>query len=310
MMKFVVTGGSGFIGSHLVERLLPRGEVVVLDDLSTGKRENLAPFQDYPNLEFVEGSVTDPALLKRISKNAHCIFHQAAIPSVQRSVEDPYRTNRANVDGTLNVLIAAKDQGVPKFVMASSSSVYGDTPVLPKQEDMPPHPLSPYAVSKLAGESYASVFSGLFGLQTVCLRYFNVYGPRQDPLSEYAAVVPRFITRILAGEPVVIHGDGGQTRDFTYVGDVVQANIRAMESDASGIFNIAHGTRISVNNLAERIMEVAGIRTGIIHDEPRPGDVRDSLADIARARQILGFTPQFGIERGLAETVTWFKNQR
>jgi UDP-glucose 4-epimerase len=309
-MKFVVTGGCGFIGSHLAEALLPLGEVVVLDDLSTGREQNIAPFVDAPNLGFVRGSVTDLGTVRDVCNGAHCIFHEAAIPSVQRSVEDPARTNRANVEGTLNVLIAARDLEVPKVVIASSSSVYGDTPILPKHEEMAPHPLSPYAVSKLAGEAYACVFSGLFGLQTVCLRYFNVYGPRQDPNSDYAAVIPRFISRVLASDPLTVYGDGGQTRDFTYVLDVVQANIRAMRSSAHGVFNIAHGTRISVNDLAERVMEVAGTHTGILHEEPRAGDVRDSLADISKAQQVLGYVPQYSIDRGLAETIAWFAGKQ
>jgi len=309
LMKFVVTGGSGFIGSHLAEALIPAGDVVVLDDLSTGKEENMRSFIASPHLKFVRGSITDRKLLTSVCEGASCIFHEAAIASVQRSVEDPALINHVNVEGTLNVLIAARELGIPKVVIASSSSVYGDTPELPKRENMALHPLSPYAVSKLAGEAYACVFSSLFGVQTVCLRYFNVYGPRQDPASEYAAVIPRFITRILNGSPVIIYGDGGQTRDFAYVGDVVQANICAMRSSASGVFNVAHGTRISINDLAERLMEIAGVRTGVIHEEGRSGDVRDSLADISQARESLGYVPRYTIDQGLAETVAWFRKK-
>jgi len=258
---------------------------------------------------FVEGSVNDLDLLLDLFQGADGIFHQAAIPSVPRSVKDPLATNEANVTGTLSVLVAAKDCGVPAVIAASSSSVYGDTPVLPKHEDMVPNPLSPYAVTKMADEYYGKVFSDLYGTRTVFLRYFNVYGPRQDPKSEYAAVIPKFITRLLAGKLPIIYGDGEQTRDFTFVADVVQANIRAMESDARGVFNIACGRRVSLNTLASILMEITGTRCSPLYEAPRPGDIRDSLADITRAREAFGYNPQYSIEEGLRQTVAWFRER-
>ena len=307
-MKTVVTGGAGFIGSNLVELLLEEGHaVLILDDLSTGKHANVSNFLGRRDCRFVKGSITDLRLLKEVFQDVECVFHQAAIPSVQRSVENPRATHEANVNGTLNVLLAARDCGVEKVIYASSSSVYGDTPTLPKHEEMLPTPKSPYAVSKLTGEYYCRVFAEVYGLQTVSLRYFNVYGPRQDPYSEYAAVIPRFITRILAHLPPVIYGDGTQTRDFTFVKDVARANLLAAERDAEGVFNIACGVRISVNELASRIMELIGVELEMRYDEPRPGDIKDSLADITRAREALGFQPEFALTDGLEETIRWFQ---
>ena len=307
-MKTVVTGGAGFIGSNLVELLLDEGHaVLILDDLSTGKQEHVSNFLGRRDCRFVQGSITDLSLLKAVFQDVECVFHQAAIPSVQRSVENPRATHEANVNGTLNVLLAARDCGVEKVIYASSSSVYGDTPTLPKHEEMLPTPKSPYAVSKLTGEYYCRVFAEVYGLQTVSLRYFNVYGPRQDPYSEYAAVIPRFITRILAHHPPVIYGDGTQTRDFTFVKDVARANLLAAERDAEGVFNIACGERISVNELAARIMELIGVELEMRYDEPRPGDIKDSLADITRAREALGFQPEFALTDGLEETIRWFQ---
>jgi UDP-glucose 4-epimerase len=282
----------------------------VLDNLSTGHIENIEPLVNEGRISFVRGSVTDLPLLQRIFEGADGVFHQAALPSVQRSVENPMATHEANVTGTLNVLIAARDCGVKKVVMASSSSVYGNTPVLPKHEAMVPAPLSPYAVSKLADEHYASVFSDLYGLSTVCLRYFNVFGPRQDPNSQYAAVIPHFLTWVLDGQPPLIDGDGEQTRDFTYVKNVVQANIKSMESDARGAFNIACGERTSINALARTIMDLTGIDLEPIHRERRPGDVRDSLADITRAREAFGYSPAYTLKEGLEETIRWFMKER
>ncbi len=301
-MKVVVTGGAGFIGSNLAEELSNRYEVTVLDDLATGRETNLEGL----NLEFVRGSILDTDLLAETFRGARYVFHEAALPSVQRSVEDPARSNHVNIDGTLNVLIAARDAGVQKLVFASSSSVYGDTPTLPKVETMTPSPMSPYAVTKLTAEHYCRVFESLYGLRTVALRYFNVFGPRQDPKSQYAAVIPNFITRVLAGEPPVINGDGRQTRDFTFVRDVVQANIRAAESDATGVFNIACQKRIDLLALADTIMDLVGTRVEPIFNEPRAGDVRDSLADITQARSAIGYTPAFSLEQGLSETIQWF----
>jgi len=309
-MKYIVTGGAGFIGSHIVEELAgPGHEVVILDNLFSGKMENIAPFLRMKNVSFVQGSVTDLPLLQKTFAGADGIFHEAAIASVPRSIASPVATNEANVTGTLNVLVAARDCGVRKVLFASSSSVYGNTPTLPKQEDMTPNPLSPYAVSKLTGEQYLRVFSEVYGMKTVSLRYFNVFGPRQDPKSEYAAVIPNFITRILNHESPVIHGDGGQTRDFSYVKDVVQANIRAMKSDAQGVFNVAYCQRIDLKELAATIMELTGITVPLTFDPPRAGDVRDSLADIARAKQAFGYAPEYTVRSGLAETIAWYRNR-
>jgi UDP-glucose 4-epimerase len=305
LTKVVVTGGAGFIGSNLAAELLKRSRVTVIDDLSTGHLENLGEILD--GVEFIKGSVTDLQLLRSAFADARAIFHQAAVPSVQRSVDNPLASNRANLDGTLNVLVAARDCGAEKVIYASSSSVYGDTPTLPKREDMIPNPKSPYAVSKLAGEYYARVFSELYGLKAVSLRYFNVFGPRQDPRSEYAAVIPRFISRLLEGRPPIIFGDGEQTRDFTFVKDVVAANVLAMEDDVEGVFNIASGRRTSLNELAARLTAILGLNLGPIYDAPRPGDIRDSLADISAARERLGYEPEFDLETGLEETVRWFK---
>lgn len=306
--KVIVTGGAGFIGSNLVDELSKRNSVTVVDDLSTGKMENIAHLK---NIDFILGSITDPGLLKKAFEGAEYVFHLAALPSVQRSVDDPLASNAANVDGTLNVLLAARDCGVKKVVYASSSAVYGDEPTLPKREDMMPGPLSPYAVGKITGEYYARVFSELYGLRTVCLRYFNVYGPRQDPASEYSAVIPIFISRILAGKAPVIFGDGNQTRDFAFVRDVVRANILSMEKEqAEGVFNIACGKRTSLNQLAGIIMEILGLEAGLIHEKPRPGDIQDSLADISAARNELGYEPEYDLMSGLKETVDWFRKRQ
>ena len=309
-MKVVVTGGCGFIGSNIAEELIKKHYVVVIDDLSTGRIENIRSLQDKENFEFVRGNITDLDLLKQIFEDVDCIFHQAAIPSVQRSVENPLDTNEANIKGTLNVLIAARDCGVKKVVYASSSSVYGDTPELPKKENMKPNPQSPYAVSKLTGEYYCKVFSEIYGIKTVCLRYFNVYGPNQDPASEYAAVIPRFINRVLNNQPPIIFGDGNQTRDFTFVKDVVKANILAMEKNVEGVFNIAYGQQISINELANKIMEIVGVKLNPVYDKPRPGDIRNSLADISLAKQKLGYMPEYSLEKGLEVTIRWFSTLR
>ena len=235
------------------------------------------------------------------------VFHQAAIPSVPRSVRDPIRSNQANIDGTLNVLVASKDNNVKKVVYASSSSIYGDTPTLPKKEDMKPCPLSPYAVSKLTGEYYCDVFTKVYGLQTVSLRYFNVYGPRQDPSGDYAAVIPKFITNITNNKSPVIFGDGAQSRDFTFINDVVQANIKACESSAYGVFNIAVGKRIDLNSMADLLMELIGSKYEIRYDDPRPGDIKHSLADISKAKKHFNYKPEFDIKKGLEETIKWFQ---
>jgi UDP-glucose 4-epimerase len=308
-MHYVVTGGSGFIGSNLTEGLSVNHNVTIIDDFSTGRRENLKGLVDYENVTLVEGSITNLDLLLDVFQKKDGIFHQGATPSVPRSVEDPIATNQSGIDGTLNVLVAAEECGVRKVVYASSSSVYGDTPTLPKHEGMIPNPMSPYAVTKIAGEYYCSVFSRLYDIQTICLRYFNIFGPRQDPASTYAAVIPKFITRLLAGKAPIIYGDGEQTRDFTFVKNAVQANIRAMESDAQGVFNIAYGERIPLNELAQTIMDILDVEIEPIYEAPRPGDIRDSLADISRASDAFGYAPEYDLKRGLEETIAWYKNQ-
>ena len=305
-MKYVITGGAGFIGSHIAEDLSKNHEVIIVDNLFSGKKTNI---ESLP-VELKEGSITDLPFLMEVFEGADGVFHQAAITSVPRSVKSPLPTHEVNCTGTLNVLLAARDCGVKKVVCASSSSVFGDTPVLPKVETMIPCPLSPYGISKLTGEHYARVFSELYGLQTVSLRYFNVFGPRQDPQSEYAAVIPKFITKILRHESPVIYGDGSQTRDFTFVKDVVQANIRAMESNAEGIFNIAYQDRIDLNALAAMIMDIIGIDVPVLYDPPRPGDIHDSLADVRKAKESFGYEPQYTVRTGIEETIEWFRNQK
>lgn len=298
--KVVVTGGAGFIGSHLVEELMQQGyHVVILDDLSTGKLGNIEALLGNSDAKFVQGSVTKLSLLRKVFQGTRYVFHQAAIPSVPRSVAKPLASHEANVTGTLKVLIAARDCGVSKVIYASSSSVYGDTPVLPKHEGMVPHPQSPYALTKHTGEHYCQIFEDIYGLPTASLRYFNVYGPRQDPDSEYAAVIPKFAKRIREGECPIIFGDGEQTRDFTFVKDVVQANLLAAESDAIGVFNIARGERTSLNELANLITNIMGKDLKPIYQEPRPGDVKHSLADISRAREILSYQPKHSLQDGL-----------
>ena len=303
-MKIVITGGAGFIGSNLAEVLSKdnANEVIVLDDLSTGKLANTNEMA----IKFVNGSITDLELLQTVFEDVDYVLHQAAIPSVPRSINEPIASNNANINGTLNVLVAARDRNVKKVIYASSSSVYGDTPKLPKREDMTPTPLSPYAVTKLTGEHYCNVFNEVYGLKTVALRYFNVYGPKQDPYSDYAAVIPKFVSRVRRDEPPLIYGDGQQTRDFTFVKDVVTANIRAMKSDATGVFNIASGNRITIQELAELVMKLMAKDLGVIFEEPRTGDVLHSLADVSKAKAGFGYEPGYRLETGLEETVKWF----
>jgi UDP-N-acetylglucosamine/UDP-N-acetyl-alpha-D-glucosaminouronate 4-epimerase len=312
----LVTGGAGFIGSHLTERLLSEGrDVRVVDDFSTGRRENLefAPSsQRWGRLEVLPGDITDPDLVLRAVADVEHVYHQAAIPSVPRSVADPIASNRANVSGTLNLLVAARDAGVKRFVYASSSSVYGESPTLPKVETMPPEPLSPYAISKLAAEQYARAFHRLYGLPTVGLRYFNVFGPRQDPGSEYAAVVPKFITAMARGQRPTIFGDGEQTRDFTYISNAVDANLAACASGEAAFgrsFNVACGRRISLLELVAQINGILGSGIEPVHAAPRAGDVKHSLADIAAAAEKLGYRPAISLEEGLARTAAWFRKK-
>ena len=309
----VVTGGAGFIGSHLSRTLLERGGTVrILDDLSTSDRSRIDPLCDQfgARCDFREHDIRDLDATKSALQGVRHVYHQAAVPSVPRSVADPVESNSANVDGTLNVLVAARDAGAKKMVYASSSSVYGDSAELPKHEGLPTKPLSPYAVTKCVGEMYAEVFSRLYQLPTVGLRYFNVFGPAQDPKSEYAAVIPRFLTRLLAGEAPTVYGDGEQSRDFTYVENVVSANLRAAESTASGIsVNIACGDRYSLNQLLEVLNEILGTRIAAHYEDARAGDVKHSQADISLARERIGFEPKVSFHDGLRATVEWFKQQ-
>lgn len=310
MSKAVVTGGAGFIGSHIAEELLKRGyRVSIIDNLSTGRLSNIESFSGSRKAEFVKGSIIDLPLLRKLFSGADFVFHQAAIPSVPRSVKNPRASHNVNSTGTLNVLLAARDNGVKKVVYASSSSVYGDTPALPKVEDMAPNPLSPYAISKLTAEYYCRVFQEIYGLKTVSLRYFNVYGPRQDPDSPYAAVIPLFINLALAGKSPVIYGDGEQSRDFTFVKDVAEANILAAEGDATGIFNIGNSQRVTINHLVKMVIKL--IENNMIepvYEDVRAGDILHSLADITRARSF-GFNPKYSLEEGLAEVVKCLKRQ-
>lgn len=302
-MKVLVTGGAGFVGSHVAARLVERGhEVRVLDDLSTGRVANLAGFES--DLELVRGDVRDASRVRAAVAGAELVLHQAALPSVQRSIEDPVTTGDVNVLGTLNVLTAARDRGVRRVVVASSSSIYGGAATLPVAESAVPSPWSPYAVSKLAAERYALSFGRLYGIEAVALRYFNVYGPRQDSSSPYAAVVPRFLAAVAAGEPVPVHGDGRQSRDFTYVGDVVDANLLAAQAPAGtgAVFNVAAGRSVTVGALAVAVGEALGRPVERRRLPARPGEVRDSWADISRARSALGYEPRVSLEEGLQLT--------
>jgi UDP-glucose 4-epimerase len=306
----LVTGGAGFIGSHLVQRLLRDGyRVRVLDNFVTGKTDNLQDVRG--DIELVEGSVADEEAARRAVEGVQGVLHQAAVPSVPRSVRDPLGSNEANITGTLTLLCAARDAGVQRFVYAASSSAYGDTSTLPKEESMLPVPLSPYAVAKLAGENYCRVFHRVYGLETVSLRYFNVFGPRQDPKSEYAAVVPRFITAMLEGREITIYGDGEQSRDFTYIDNTVEANMLALSSPhAPGeLCNVACGESFTLNELAHTLGEITGTRPNIQYVEGRAGDVKHSLADISRAHRVLGYAPRIGFREGLQKTAEYFGSQ-
>ena len=308
MAVMLVTGGAGFIGSHIAERLLELGHRVrIIDDFSTGRRENIAAFAD--NLDVIEADIRDRSAVEAAVRGVEVVFHEAALASVPRSVDDPVSSNEVNVGGTLNVLMAARAAGVRRVVFASSSSVYGDTPELPKREDMKPSPASPYAVGKLAAENYCGVFSSLFDLECVSLRYFNVFGPRQDPSSQYAAVVPLFLSALLEGRPPLIYGDGEQSRDFTYVSNVVDANILAMDRNgvAGEVLNVACGSTSTVNELLAELRDITGSALEAEHAAPRPGDVRHSYADVSRAVGALGFSPRVGFREGLERTVEWFR---
>ena len=308
MIRYLVTGGAGFIGSHLAEELKRRGAAVrVVDNLITGKRRNL---DHVKGVELVEGDLADLTVAERAVEGCTFVLHQAAIPSVPRSVKDPITSNRANIDATLNVLVAARDAGVRRVVYAGSSSAYGNTPTLPKHEGMPPGPLSPYALQKLVGEQYMQMFTRLYGLETVTIRYFNVFGPRQDPSSPYSGVISVFISALVDGRRPTIYGDGEQTRDFTYVANVVDGVLRACEAPrASGeVINVATGGRVSLNDLFQAVRRLTGSSLEPIYAAERPGDVRDSQADIAKARELLGYTPAVMLEDGLNRTLEWYRS--
>jgi nucleoside-diphosphate-sugar epimerase len=307
MAHYLVTGGAGFIGSHLAEELVRRGERVrVVDSLITGKRQNLAHL---PQVEFIHGDLADLDVARRAVQGADFVLHQAAIPSVPRSVEDPITSNRANIDASLNLLVAARDAGVRRVVYAGSSSAYGNAAALPKSETMPTAPLSPYALQKLVAEQYCQMFTSLYGLETVTIRYFNVFGPRQDPSSPYSGVISLFIRALVEGRSPTIYGDGGQTRDFTYVANVVDGVLRACHApEASGeVINVATGGRISLNDLFRALRDLVGARIEPVYAESRAGDVRDSQADIQKARRLLGYQPLVSLEEGLGKTVEWFR---
>jgi nucleoside-diphosphate-sugar epimerase len=309
-LTYLVTGGAGFIGSNIVEELLRRDERVrVLDNFSTGRKENLAPLLGL--VELIEGDLRDLPTVRRAVEGVDYILHQAALPSVQRSIDDPLATHAANTTGTLNLLLAAHEAGVKRVVFAASSSVYGDSPTLPKREDMLPQPKSPYAVSKLTGEHYCRAFTEVHGLETVCLRYFNVFGPRQDPASQYAAVIPLFITAILQGKPPTVHGDGLQSRDFTYVSNVVHANLLAATAPgvAGRVFNVACGQRYTLLDLIAALNDILGTQVAPAHTDPRPGDVRHSLADITAAQEALGYQVVVDFREGLRRTVAWYRTR-
>jgi nucleoside-diphosphate-sugar epimerase len=304
----LVTGGAGFIGSHLVQALLEQGDPVrVVDDFSTGRRENVPAA-----VELVEGDLADPEVARRAVEGCEVVFHQAAIPSVPRSVSDPVTSHRANINATLEVLVAARDAGVRRLIYAGSSSAYGDTPTLPKVEAMPPSPQSPYALQKLVGEEYCRLFTALYGLETVTTRYFNVYGPRQQPGSAYSGVISLFVEALAIRSSPTIHGDGGQTRDFTYVGDVVRGVLAcATAPGVSGsVINVAAGGRVSLLELLRTLSDLMGVAIEPIMAPAREGDVRDSQADIGRARELLGFEPRVSLEDGLRHTVDWYRSIR
>lgn len=308
MSKYLVTGGAGFIGSHLSEELVRRGHTVrVADSLITGKRSNLDHVRD---IEFLEGDLADESFARRAVDGIDYVLHQAAIPSVPRSVKDPITSNRANVDATLNVLVASRDARVKRLVFAASSSAYGNTATLPKHEGMPTNPLSPYALQKVIGEQYLQMFTTLYGLETVAIRYFNVFGPRQDPTSPYSGVISVFATALLENRSPKIYGDGEQTRDFTYVANVVDGVLRACEANgASGqVINVATAGRISLNELFRTMKEIVGAQVQPTYVESRAGDVRDSQADISKAQRILGYTPIVSFEDGLRQTIAWYRS--
>jgi nucleoside-diphosphate-sugar epimerase len=309
MAVYVVTGGGGFIGSHIVENLVRQRNTVVkvIDDFSTGKRENVEAFKN--DVEIIEADIADTKNLAQCLKGADYVIHQAAIPSVPKSILDPLKSHNANVNGTLNLLLACRDAGVKRVVYASSSSLYGDSPTLPKREGMMPNPLSPYGAQKLFAEMYCEVFTKAYGLETVSLRYFNVFGPRQDSTSQYSGVLALFIPAVLQGRRPTIYGDGLQSRDFTYVQNVVEANLIACKVPGVGgqVFNVACGDRITVNSMLHQINKIVGVDISPVYAEPRSGDIKHSQADITRAREHLGYEPKVSFEEGLRATVEWYR---
>jgi nucleoside-diphosphate-sugar epimerase len=308
MEKFLVTGGAGFIGSNISRKLFSEGCFVrVVDNLLTGRKSNLAGIID--TVEFIEADMGDEEVARAAMKDIDAVLHQGALPSVPRSLDDPAATHRHCVDATFTLLLAARDAGVKRFVYASSSSAYGDTPTLPKVETMPPSPLSPYAVGKLAGEYYCSVFYRVFGLETISLRYFNVFGPYQDPTSQYAAAIPAFVTAMLRDRKPTVFGDGEQSRDFTYVDNVVDANLLAARAEhtAGEVLNIACGEAVTVNAIIDMINELLGKSIEPVYDPPRPGDIKHSLADVTHAQQLLGFRPTVPFKQGLRRAIEWYR---
>jgi UDP-glucose 4-epimerase len=312
MALYLITGVAGFIGSSIARALLERGERVRgIDNLSTGKRENLQDIA--PRMEFHEADLLDLDAVRKACQGVDCMFHEAAIPSVPKSVKDPLGSNQANVDGTVHALVAARDAGVKRVVYAASSSAYGDTPTLPKHEDMTPNPISPYAVAKLASEYYMVSFYRCYGLETVSLRYFNIFGPRQDPTSQYSGVLAKFTTQMLRGEQPTIFGDGSQSRDFTYIDNAVEANLLAAHAPAAKaagqVFNVATGTRVDLNETCKVLKKLTGYRGEPLYGPERDGDIKHSLADISRAEQALGYKPKVNFEEGLRRTVEWYRRQ-
>jgi UDP-glucose 4-epimerase len=309
MERFLVTGGAGFIGSNIAAKLVSQGCFVrVIDNLLTGKKSNLSSIID--RIEFVEADMGDEKIARSAMKDIDVVLHQGALPSVPRSIDDPAETHRHCLDATFTLLLAARDAGIKRFVYASSSSAYGDTPTLPKVETMPPRPLSPYAVGKLAGEYYAKVFYEVFGLETISLRYFNVFGPHQDPTSQYAAAIPAFVTAILKDKPPTVFGDGEQTRDFTYVDNVVEANLLAARAKQTKgeVLNIACGKAVTVNETIDVINTTVGKNIKPVYTDPRPGDIKHSLADITLAQNLLGFKPSVSFKQGLQKAISWYRD--
>jgi len=309
MDKFLVTGGAGFIGSNICIRLIREGFFVrVVDNLLTGKKRNLAPVMD--KIEFIEADMGRQGVARAAMKDIDVVLHEGALPSVPKSVQDPAATHKHCVDATFTVLLAARDAKVKRFIYAGSSSAYGDSPTLPKVETMPSRPLSPYAAAKLAGEHYCSVFYTVFGLETITLRYFNVFGPNQDPTSQYAAAIPAFVTSILKNKPPTIYGDGQQSRDFTYIDNVVDANLlaAAAKKTSGEVVNIACGKSVTVNEIIDMINKITGKKVKPIYTDPRPGDVKHSLADISAAKKLIGYDPKISFEQGLEMAIDWYRD--